>query len=181
MQKTIVTALAFLASTVVASATDLPSKKAPAVPVFAQSQYYVGGNLGATTGSDRVYSGGAVAGWNVLPFLAVEGTYDLSRPDTKVGGKYNYQSTTAVNAVPKVVVPGTDFSVYGIAGLGYRYNSVESVKNYSVYNIGGGVRYEFSKSIDVDGRYRRVEALEEKNRTAKSAEDRVTLGLNYKF
>ena len=89
--------------------------------------------------------------------------------------------TTAVNAVPKVVVPGTDFSVYGIAGLGYRYNSVESVKNYSVYNIGGGVRYEFSKSIDVDGRYRRVEALEDKNRTAKSAEDRVTLGLNYKF
>jgi opacity protein-like surface antigen len=181
MQKTIVTALAILASTAVASATDLPSKKAPAVPVFAQSQYYVGGNVGATTGADRVYSGGAVAGWNVLPFLAVEGTYDLSRPDEKIAGKFNYQNTGAVNVVPKVVVPGTDISVYAIAGLGYRMNSVSSVKDYSVYNIGGGVRYELSKSIDVDGRYRRVEALEDKNRTAKSAEDRVTLGVNYKF
>jgi opacity protein-like surface antigen len=180
MQKTIVAALALLASAAVASAADVPSKKAPvapALPTFAQSQYYAGVNVGTNWSEDaRAYSGGAVAGWNVLPFLAVEGTYDFSRPQTKVGGEYNYGNTFALNVVPQYKIPGVDVTVYGIAGIGYRWNSVTA--DYSVYNIGLGAKYEIVPNVDLDVRYRRIDAIEKANR---NAEDRITTGVNYKF
>lgn len=180
MQKTIVAALALLASASVASAADVPSKKtpaAPSLPTLAQSQFYAGVNIGGNVSEDaRVYSGGAVAGWNVLPFLAVEGTYDFSRPQAKVGGEWNYGNTFAVNAVPQYKVPGFDVTVYGIGGAGYRWNSVAA--DYSVYNVGVGARYEFMPSLELDVRYRRIDAIEKANR---NAEDRVTTGVNFKF
>jgi len=183
MQKTIVATLAILASTAAAYAVDLPSKRAlPAAPVptFAQDSY-VGLNVGANVQGDRVYTGGAVAGWNVLPFLAVEGDYDLSRPDAKVGTQYNYQNTVSVNVLPKVVVPGTPISVYGIGGIGYRWNSVSTVTNIAVFDVGVGAKYALTSAFDLDLRYRRIDALDSKNRTSTSAEDRVTAGVNYKF
>jgi opacity protein-like surface antigen len=170
MQKTIVAALALLASASVASAADIPSKKAPAapaLPTLAQSQFYAGVNVGANLSEDaRVYSGGAVAGWNVLPFLAVEGTYDFTRPQAKVGGEWNYGNTFAVNVVPQYKIPGVDVTVYGIGGVGYRWN------------VGVGAKYEFMPSLELDVRYRRIDAIEKANR---NAEDRVTTGVNYKF
>lgn len=179
MQKTIVTALALLASTAVASATDLPSKtKAPLgpLPTFAQStEYYVGGNLGGNLDQASVYSGGAVAGWN-SQFLAVESTYDYTRPDKKISGKMDTKNTIAVNALPQYSVYGTPFTVYGLAGIGYTWNAVSA--DHSIYNVGGGVKYSFAKNIDIDARYRRIDAIEKKYR---SEEDRATLGVNYKF
>lgn len=180
MQKTIVAALALLASASVASASDLPSRKAPAapaLPTLAQAPFYAGVNVGANWSEDaRVYSGGAVAGWNVLPFLAVEGTYDFSRPQAKVGGDWNYGNTFAVNIVPQYKIPNVNLTIYGIGGIGYRWNSVTS--DYSVYNIGVGAKYEFTPSIELDVRYRRIDAIEKVNR---NAEDRITTGVNYKF
>ena len=184
MQKTIVSALAILASSAVALAADLPSKAAPAapaLPAFATGGYYAGVNLGGDADKTRVYSGGAVAGWNVLPFLAVEGTYDLSRPKNKVGSEYNWQNTVAVNAVPQYKIPGTDFTAYALGGVGYRWNSVSTVADHSVYNVGGGVKYDFAKNIELDGRYRRIDNVQSKYRTSTSAEDRVTAGVNFKF
>ena len=180
MQKTIVATLALLAYATVASAADVPSKKAPvspALPTFAQSQYYAGVNVGTNWSEDsRVYSGGAVAGWNVLSFLAVEGTYDFSRPQTKIGGDWNYGNTFAINVVPQYKIPGVDITVYGIAGVGYRWNSVTA--DYSVYNIGVGAKYEIVPSVELDVRYRRIDAIEKANR---NAEDRFTTGVNYRF
>ena len=184
MQKTIVTALAILASTVVASATDLPSKTmAPSAPIptFTQNQGYIGGNLGGNLNSARVYSGGAVAGWNALSFLAVEGTYDLSVPQNKVYGKLNYRNTVAVNAVPQYKIPGTDITAYGFGGVGYRWNTASKVADHSVYNVGAGMKYEFVKNFEFDGRYARIDALKASYRSSTSSEDRVTLGVNYKF
>ena len=185
MQKTIVSALALLASTAVASATDLPSKtKAPAAPVAAQSStdFYAGVNVGGDFDKARVYSGGAVAGWNVLSFLAVEGTYDLDRPSDKVKGASNWQNTVGVNAVPQYKIPGLDVTVYALGGVGYRWNSVATVADHSVYNFGAGAKYEFAKNLELDGRYRHIDAIESKYRTtANPAEDRATLGVNYKF
>jgi hypothetical protein len=183
MQKTIITALVLLASTAAASATDLPSKtKAPSLPTFAQSDdFYAGVNAGGNFNDARVYSGGAVAGWNVLPFLAVEGTYDFSRPEEKIRGDYNYQNTVAVNAVPQYKIPGLDVTVYALGGVGYRWNSVATVADHSVYNFGAGAKYEFAKGFEIDGRYRHIDAIESKYRTSTSAEDRATIGLNAKF
>ena len=181
MHKTIVSALALLASTVMVSASDIPSKtKAPATPLptFAQSQdFYAGLNGGGNLGTDRVYSGGAVAGWNVLPFLAVEGTYDYSRPTPRIYGKRDEQNTVAVNVLPQYRIGNTPFKVYGLGGVGYSWNSV--TENHSIYNVGGGVKYEFSKNFEVDGRYRHIDSIETKFRG--DAQDRVTLGVNYKF
>jgi hypothetical protein len=184
MQKTIVTALALLASTSVALATDLPSKtSSPAspFPIFAQTQYYVGGNVGGNAQKDRVYSGGAVAGWNTLPFLAVEGTYDLSVPQDKVYGKLNYRNTVEVNAVPQYKIPGTDITAYGFGGVGYRWNTASKVADHSVYNVGAGMKYEFVKNFEFDGRYARIDALKVADRSSTSSENRVTFGVNYKF
>ena len=122
MQKTILTTLALLASTAVASATDVPSKKASKAPLatFAQTNFYVGGNIGGNVNDSRVYSGGAVAGWNALPFLAVEATYDVSRPQTKFNGERDYRNDVVLNLIPQYNIPGTQFTVYGLGGAGYR-------------------------------------------------------------
>ena len=184
MQKTIVTTLAFLASVTVASATDLPSKTntpASPLPTLAQTQYYVGGSIGGDLDKARVYSGGAVAGWNAMPFLAVEGTYDLSRGDKKVLNKFNYQNTAVVNVVPQYKIPSTDATAYVFGGLGYRWNTASTVADRSVYNVGAGLKYEFAKNIDIDGRYTRIDGVREKFRLASPAEDRVSVGVNYKF
>jgi opacity protein-like surface antigen len=183
MQKTIVTALAFLASTVAAVAADLPSKtSAPVTPVKADTtQYYIGVNVSGDVDKARAYSGGAVAGWNVLPFLAVEGTYDISRPELKAGHKFNYEHTVGVNAVPQYKIPATDIVAYGVGGVGYRWNHASTVADHSVYNVGAGLKYEFAKNLEVDGRYTRIDAIVEKYRTGHKPEDRTSVGVNYKF
>ena len=181
MQKTILTAIAFLASTAVASATDLPSKTAaPSGPIPTFTQYYVGGSIGGNLDKATVYSGGAVAGWNALPFLAVEGTYDLSRADKKVAGKYNYENTVFANIVPQYKVPFVDVTAYAFGGLGYRWNTASTVADHSVYNVGAGLKYEFAKNLELDGRYARIDDVKRKVNTA-PAEDRVSVGVNYKF
>ena len=184
MQKTIVTALAFLASTAVALATDLPSKTsapaAPAIPSFAQG-YYAGVNLGGDLNKATVYSGGVVAGWNALPFLAVEGTYDLSRPQAKVGNKFNYENTVALNVVPQYKVPFVDVTAYGVGGIGYRFNSVSTISDHAIYNLGAGVKYDFAKNLELDARYTRIEDVKKKYEKTSPAENRATVGVNYKF
>lgn len=180
MKRTITTLAILLGATAIASATDLPSKtKAPVAPTATESQYYVGGNIGGNLDSNRVYSAGAVAGVNVLPFFAVEGSYDLTRPDAKVSHKWNYGNQVALNAVPQIKVPGTDVTVYALAGAGYKWNT--QAADFSVYNVGGGLKYAFTKSLEIDGRYRRIDAIESKYRTNSSAEDRATVGVNVKF
>ena len=180
MKKTIAT-LAFLASTVAALATDLPSRtKAPAapLPILAQeSSFYVGGNIGGNLSKDaQVYSGGVVAGYNVMPFFAIEGTYDFSRPQDKVGGEFNYGNMVAVNVVPQYKLPFMPVTVYALGGVGYKWNT--QTDNQTVYNIGAGVKYEIFTNLDVDVRYRRIESFDS---SAKNPEDRGTIGLNYKF
>jgi len=183
MQKTIVTALAVLATTVVASASDLPSKtSAPAAPVASFTKgFYAGINVGGDMQKAAVYSGGAVAGWNALPFLAVEGTYDLSRPQAKVAKKFNYENTVALNVVPQYKVPMTDITAYGVAGLGYRFNSVSTVPDHAVYSLGAGAKYEFAKNLELDARYTRIDDVKKKYQKTSPAEDRATIGVNYKF
>jgi hypothetical protein len=182
MQKTILTAIAVLAS-VAASAADLPSKTAASAPAALPTlaQFYVGGSIGGNVNEATVYSGGAVAGWNALPFLAVEGTYDVSRSNAKVGGKYNYGNTVAINAVPQYKVPLTDVTAYAFGGIGYRLNTVSAVADHSIYNVGVGAKYEFAKSFELDGRYARIDNVKSKFNASSPTEDRVSLGVNYKF
>ena len=183
MQKTIVTAIAALASIAAASAADLPSKtvaSAPAaLPTF--TQFYVGGSIGGDVSKATVYSGGAVAGWNAMSFLAVEGTYDLSRPGKKVRNEYNYENTVAVNVVPQYKLPYTDVVAYAFGGLGYRWNTASTIPAHSIYNVGVGAKYEFAKNIELDGRYARIDDVKPKYHGTAPSEDRLSVGVNYKF
>lgn len=179
MQKTILAALAGIASASVALSADLPSKTAtPAAPAFAQStDYYVGYNAGTLGGSNRVYSGGAVAGWNALPFLAVEGTYTYNYDADKPRGRRENTHTVAVNALPQYRIPGIPVTTYALVGAGYRWDKVTA--DHEIYNYGGGVKYDLTKESQVDLRYTRTTAFD----TAKyrGNEDRYSLGFNYKF
>ena len=183
MQKTIVATLAVLASTAAAYAVDLPSKRdLPAAPVPTLSQdSYIGLNVGGNVSSgDRVYTGGAVAGWNANPFLAVEGDYTFNDPDkqTKVGTawKKDYKNAFSFNVLPQYKIPGSDFTAYALGGVGYQWDSVTA--DHSIYKVGGGLKYDFAKDWQVDARYTRTDAIKSQYR---GYDDRATVGVNYKF
>ena len=179
MQKTILATLAVIASVTVASATDLPSKKAtPAAPAFAQStDYYVGYNAGVLGSSTRVYSGGVVAGWNALPFLAVEGAYTYNYDANKINNRRENTHTVAVNALPQYRIPGLPLSAYAVLGTGYRWEAVAA--DHTIYNYGAGAKLAITKEADIDFRYTRTTAFDTTKYHGK--EDRFSVGLNYKF
>lgn len=175
MRKTIA-ALAVLISTS-AMATDLPSRAAPAAPaplpiMAATPSFYVGGNFGGivTDGinKDTPWSIGGVAGYRAFDFgplgISAEGTVDYNKNKDKdvIGNGVVSYSTGIFGLTP-----------YVLGGVGYRWSDV---KNEAIWNAGAGVRVSITDSIDVDTRYRRTNNFDN-NR----AEDKVTLGVIYKF
>jgi opacity protein-like surface antigen len=172
------TTLAILAAAVTsAAATDLPSKKIPTppTPVFTQTNYYVGVNVGAETATKQMYSGGITAGVNVLPYLAVEAAYDFGYSRNSVKGKHEMSNEVSLNVIPQYKIY-SDVTVYALAGTGLKYSDVS--KNIAFYNVGGGLKYEFAKNLELDGRYRYSDAIANKYN---GVDQTYTLGLNYKF
>lgn len=184
MQKTILTALALVGSAAVAMAGDLPSRKtAPLPPTdrpVADTQYYVGGNVGGSVGSQSAFSGGAVAGWTPFRFLSVEGAYDFQYPNQTYynTGKTDYKNQLTISALPQYTFNSVPFTAYAIAGVGYSWNAV--TRSNAIYQVGGGVKYNVTRNWDIDTRYRYVNSFNEGVNTAKP-ENRLTIGLNYKF
>jgi opacity protein-like surface antigen len=179
MKNTITTIFALALSTS-AYATDVPSGKAAPkapTPVFVSADNYVGVNVGAnvTDGVNKqaptafgVLAGRKVLGFGPMGFTA-EAAYDYTKGNT------NMVSGNAL--VSYTVGP---FSPYALGGVGYRW--VDSKlpaslsKDQAVWSAGGGVKFAVTTAIELDARYRRVE-----NFDYKGAEDRVSLGVNYRF
>ena len=184
MQKTILTALALVGSAAVAMAGDLPSRKtAPLPPTdrpVADTQYYVGGNVGGDIGGQGAFSGGAVAGWTPFRFLSVEGAYDFQYPNSNYPGtgKTDYKNQLTISALPQYTFNSVPFTAYALAGVGYSWNAV--TRSNAIYQVGGGVKYNVTRNWDVDTRYRYVNSFNEGINSAKP-ENRLTIGLNYKF
>ena len=184
MQKTILTALALAASVATASAGDLPSKKTAPLPparlVEAPLPYYAGVNVGGDVGGQGAFSGGAVAGWTPFKFLSVEGAYDFQYPNSNYmgTGKTDYKNQLTISALPQYTFNSVPFTAYALAGVGYSWNNV--TRNGTIYQVGGGVKYSVARNWDIDARYRYVNYFTENDRTAKP-ENRLTLGLNYRF
>lgn len=181
MQKTILTALALVASTA-AFAGDLPSRKTAPLPPTNEvgTQYYVGGNVGGDIGGQGAFSGGAVAGWTPFRFLSVEGAYDFQYPNSNYlgTGKTDYKNQLTISALPQYTFNSVPFTAYALAGVGYSWNNV--TRSGAIYQVGGGVKYNVARNWDVDARYRYVNSFNEGVNTAKP-ENRLTIGLNYKF
>jgi opacity protein-like surface antigen len=176
MNKLIISFVALVAATA-ANATDLPSKTNPIAPkpVATDSEKNVYGGLnGGFVVTDGInknspWAIGVVGGYNVYRFagfsVAGEGTYNYSKG--------------SVNTVAGNAIVGFDTGIatpYALAGIGYRN---ESHNNRTIYNYGGGLKYPITSSIELDGRYLRTEDYKT-TRTSKG-EDRVTMGVNYKF
>jgi len=178
MKRTFTTLAILVVAATSAVASDLPSKTIPTppAPLFTQTSYYVGVNVGADTANHTVYTGGISVGTNVLPYLAVEAAYDFGYQKDKVHGKNDKQNELFLNAIPQFKIPGTDLTAYALGGVGYDWDSI--AKNRALYNAGGGLKYEFARNFDVDARYRYVDAIDSK---VKIEDNRFTLGVNYKF
>ena len=179
MKKTIV-ALALALSTVSAAATDtssIPSRSNPTAPVggaLVEPKMWVGvnGGISATDGVNRdaPWTIGVVGGYNVARLgplgLGVEGAYDYKKNDTQ---------TVFGNVLTSFSVGS--FTPYALAGVGYRWDaSAAREVNEKVWNVGGGVKYSLTRSLEVDTRYRRIEDFDRAR-----PDDRVTIGVNFKF
>ena len=178
MQRTIMAALAVLAAGA-ALAGDLPSKNAPVPPTFQRATEvvptgYIGLNSGATVGTGRAYTGGVVAGYNYSQYLAAEYGYEYIRPAH--GGDTRQQ--VALSILPKYRLGNSPLSVYALGGVGYSWD--EKSKNGTTYSYGGGVKYDVSKSVELDARIKRVEFFSNGPGVPRT-DDRFTIGLNFKF
>lgn len=178
MNKTIV-ALALALSTVSAVATDLPSKTAPAAPASpygsltspsAWTGVNVGGAIKDGINTDAPWTVGVVGGYNVVKIgplgLGVEGTYDY-----KEGNVH----TAIGNGVVSYAVGS--FTPYVLAGVGYQWDKHTSTAiNEKVWNAGVGLKYVFTKTLELDARYRRIDNWDRVRK-----DDRVSFGVNYRF
>lgn len=178
MNKTIV-ALALALSTVTAAATDLPSKTTPSAPespygALSTPNAWVGVTAGGAVkdgiNANAPWTVGAVAGYNIVKMgplgFGVEGTYDYKE------GKVH---TAMGNGIASFGFGS--FTPYVLAGVGYQWDkSGANAIDEKVWNVGGGLKYSFTRSIELDARYRRIEDWDRKRQ-----DDRATVGVNYKF
>lgn len=171
--------LAGLLFSTAAIAADLPSRTAPMPPqrpVFTEptNPFFVGVHVGATfsndnyrIGDDQNYNINVRGGWEFSPYARLEANYDYS---------YNTYSPFTTNTVTGNLIGQYRFGSvvpYVLAGVGYRWSGFS---DQFVYNFGGGVRYEITRQVEADLRYRYI--ADNDNRYNQNV---VTLGLNYKF
>ena len=179
--KNILTAAFLTMAVSVASAASLPEKKAtPTAPaVEAPSSWYVGVNAGGNVRSNQNVQNtpgnvGGVVGYNFDKHFAIEASFDQAFKK----GNDGKETRGMVNGI---VSPFSyfGFKPYLLGGIGAQTADVKDGINSAktVYNVGGGVKYEISKSWEIDTRYRYVNTL---NNTARDS-NVVTAGVNYKF
>jgi len=166
MKNTLLAIAASLMLTTSAFATDLPTTKGEApAPVFSSFTFgpYAGLNVGTTT-NKVVNTSGAQAGFD-FGLLRTEIDYD------RLGFKNGQNAWTGDliaqhhigNLVPYVLV-----------GAGYVNGPAY---NQAVWNAGGGVRFDVTKNVALDVRYRYVDTFQ--SRATHS--NLVTAGIQYKF
>jgi opacity protein-like surface antigen len=176
MFKSIITLAAIVASSA-AFATDLPSKMAPSAPAPVASSanlpYFVGVRGGDLYKNEvNNWTVGGNAGYEVNKFARVEFGYDrLNNKDYKM---FNSDVVTG-NVIAQIPLNLYNITPYVLAGVGYGWSDY---KNGPMYNFGGGIRYNFAKNIELDGRYRHLAGMKKDKYTSTDA---FTLGVNYKF
>lgn len=192
--KTLLTAfVAFVASSAIALAADLPSRKAAAEPTaatnaFALSGWYAGGYVGGNNTSyrglnvgDTAFVMGGVVGYEWNEYLRTEVTFDNTAKASPTTAKHG--QALFANAILQYPV-GWGLTPYVLGGTGFGWNAwgkgdsgiTDDAK--AIYNVGGGLRYAVTDRFELDGRYRYVNAY---SGTKFKNNNVVTLGANYKF
>ena len=169
---------AFLGTSAVAA--DLPSKAAPLPPtrpadIISDNSWYGGLAVGG------VYQNGIHNKWYDDIRLGLMGGYEFNSL-MRAELDYDYKNSNHVkdrahsfvaNGIGQFKLPFISVVPYAIAGAGYRFSDT---KNEPIWNVGGGVRYELTSNIDLDGRYRYITDFKRKR-----DENVVSLGASYKF
>jgi opacity protein-like surface antigen len=182
--KNVITAVALILVSSVASAANLPEKKvtptAPIPAVTAPESWYVGVNAGGNVRSNQNVqntpgTAGFVVGYKVNQHFAYEATLDqaFKKNDTQE------QTRGMINGIVSPFGSVYGFTPYALGGIGTQTNDIRDGRNAAkvVYNVGGGVKYAISTNWEADARYRYVNTLNNTNRDANI----FTLSLNYKF
>jgi opacity protein-like surface antigen len=158
-----------------AIASDLPSRdmpKAPTMPSIEQNSWYTGLALGGVASDRTWYNNARVSasfGYEFGTFLRAEATYDYKHSNRSSERAH----TGMVNAIGQINLPFVNVVPYVLAGTGYR---LSDVKNEPVWNVGSGVRFEVSPSIELDARFRYLSDFK-----IQRDENIFTVGVNYKF
>lgn len=170
----LVAGLAFSAG---AFASDLPAKTAPRA-VFTETPATVSGFYAGVRGTYATELEKGALGANVgyeYGSFRVEANYD------RLGLGKNGVDLVTGNAIYGFKMG--NLTPYGLIGAGVA--NVDGFKvsmDRAVYNVGGGVRFAVTENIELDGRYRFVQAIRKDGVTGERAYDHLlTAGVNYKF
>ena len=134
---TFVAAVATLFAASVASAQDAPASK-----------FFAGPSVGAGFGGGPVM--GLNGGYEFHKFGRVEMDYD----HMFMTSSYNLDQLSG-NLIGQLPT-GTMATPYALVGLGYQW---QNGVNQGVWNVGGGVRMNVTKSLDLDLRYRYIQGM----------------------
>jgi opacity protein-like surface antigen len=141
------------------------------------SGVYLGANAGSNFRDGQDYVLGGVVGYQFHRNFAGELTYDYAR--MAGGGDGQMVMGNLVASQRLSILPITPYALVG-AGVGWNaYGSTNDGGNTALYNVGGGVRINLVKNVDLDARYRYVGAFN--TNESSYAQHVVTGGLNIRF
>ncbi len=174
MKTLVMATLALVGMTAVASAQTKPVVSTNVDNAAFYTGAFVGG---AIHNSDRI-TAGVNAGYQFNRFLRTEAVFDHGWKSNAGAG-----SRATLNAIGQYRIPGTTVTPYVLAGAGYAFDSLGSVKRgvaVPVYVLGAGTRVAVSERVDLDLRYRNVRAFNETNARVRDGH-LFTVGAVYKF
>jgi opacity protein-like surface antigen len=184
--KNILTAITLIFAGSTAYAASLPEKSIPAAPtkplIEAPASWYVGANAGGNVRSNQnvQYTPGnigGVVGYNFNKNFALEVTLDQAFKK----GHYNQNTRAIVNGVVSSPYGVLNFTPYILAGVGTQTKDIYGGASglHSIYNVGGGVKYEVNNKWDIDARYRYVNTFSDSKYDSDA--HIFTVGTNFKF
>jgi opacity protein-like surface antigen len=161
-----------------ASAADLPSRRAPTFTttetVTSAPWRYVG--LSAGTNFDRTWTGGLVAGFEVNSYVGIEATYDYRFREYLNADDRSHR--VALNVLPQYRIG--NLTPYLLAGVGYEWSNLRG--DQAIYNVGGGVRFDVTREVQLDARYRYTNTFDRDVLTKyRDGDHTFTAGVNYRF
>ena len=136
-------------------------------PLATARDLYVTGSVGAYTSGYKERTVGVALGTDVNKNLRVEGAYQYS--------EFAKEHALFAHVMPQVTIPGTGITPYLLAGLGVELGNIDRNDGH-LYVLGGGVRTKITDTVDLDFRYRRIDAVDSGNRR-----DVFTGGISVKF
>jgi opacity protein-like surface antigen len=150
---------------------------------------YVGAHAGSNLRTNSDYSVGGSVGYQFTPNYAVEVTYDynaMSQSHTVLtrGKSHTVQTNgngqaAMLNGVYSRRIGTSVFTPYVLAGAGMGWNNLGvtgTQSNATLYNVGAGLRVNWTSGVDFDARYRYIAPMDNSNGYANGYTQHVVTG-----